>query len=199
MIAMGRGEEDLDSGPVQEEGTRRMGNWETTRRAGTTRRRRVILTCSLLRCVFSPFFPSFPSSKPLTDCLRHPFPLSPLIAHRATSSNLPRTGSPKPFSRSTTRTTSSAGCASSSPSLLPLSVTDPLRLRSIYIIPVLALLWIPAIVQFTSKNGATVWGVKLVWWSIWLTVVWCGWWGAALGAFCFLFSSFSLFFFGGRS
>ncbi|GAA5874058.1 hypothetical protein JCM8547_004817 [Rhodosporidiobolus lusitaniae] len=52
----------------------------------------------------------------------------------------------------------------------------------IYIIPVLALLWIPAIVQFTAKPDATIWEVKLIWWSIWLTVVWCGWWGAALVA-----------------
>ncbi|KAK4048978.1 hypothetical protein OIO90_005613 [Microbotryomycetes sp. JL221] len=52
----------------------------------------------------------------------------------------------------------------------------------IYIIPILALLWIPGIVQFTAAPDATVWTVPLFWWSIWLTVVWCGWWGAALAA-----------------
>ncbi|BGP19258.1 hypothetical protein JCM10213_008223 [Rhodosporidiobolus nylandii] len=52
----------------------------------------------------------------------------------------------------------------------------------IYIVPVLALLWIPAIVQWTAVPDATVWTVPLFYWSIWLTVVWCGWWGAALVA-----------------
>lgn len=54
---------------------------------------------------------------------------------------------------------------------------------TIYILPVLAILWIPAIVQWSSKHGATIWTVELVWWSIWLTVVWTGYWGAMLGAF----------------
>ncbi|KAF9820412.1 hypothetical protein IEO21_01421 [Rhodonia placenta] len=48
----------------------------------------------------------------------------------------------------------------------------------IFIIPVLGLLWIPGILGFTAYPDTTIWGVKLVWWSIWLTVVWCGWWGA---------------------
>ncbi|GAA5988936.1 hypothetical protein JCM11641_002920 [Rhodosporidiobolus odoratus] len=52
----------------------------------------------------------------------------------------------------------------------------------IYIVPILAILWIPAIVQLTVKPKATVWTVPLLYWSIWLTVVWCGWWGAALVA-----------------
>ncbi|GAA5910251.1 hypothetical protein JCM6882_001786 [Rhodosporidiobolus microsporus] len=52
----------------------------------------------------------------------------------------------------------------------------------IYIIPILAILWVPAIVQLTAKPNATIWTVPLLWWSIWLTVVWCGWWGAALVA-----------------
>ncbi|KAJ8292405.1 Mechanosensitive ion channel protein Msy1 [Rhodotorula toruloides] len=51
---------------------------------------------------------------------------------------------------------------------------------TIYILPVLAILWIPAIVQWSSKHGATIWTVELVWWSIWLTVVWTGYWGAML-------------------
>ncbi|GAA5928375.1 hypothetical protein JCM3775_000591 [Rhodotorula graminis] len=52
----------------------------------------------------------------------------------------------------------------------------------IYIVPVLALLWIPGIVQFTAKPDAKVWSVPLKWWSCWLTVVWVGWWAAALSA-----------------
>ncbi|CEQ41695.1 SPOSA6832_03430, partial [Sporobolomyces salmonicolor] len=54
----------------------------------------------------------------------------------------------------------------------------------IYIIPVLGLLWVPAIVQFAAAPQGTIWSVPLLWWSIWLTVVWCGWWGAALVAKC---------------
>ncbi|KAH9832221.1 Mechanosensitive ion channel-domain-containing protein [Rhodofomes roseus] len=48
----------------------------------------------------------------------------------------------------------------------------------IYIIPVLGLLWIPGILSFTAYPNATVWGVRLLWWSIWLSVIWVGWWGA---------------------
>lgn len=50
----------------------------------------------------------------------------------------------------------------------------------IYIIPLMALLWIPGIIGLTWKPQATVWTVPLVWWSGWLSVVWGGWWGAAL-------------------
>lgn len=49
---------------------------------------------------------------------------------------------------------------------------------TLYIIPILALLWIPGILSFTAYPHATVWGVRLLWWSIWLTVVWVGWWAA---------------------
>ncbi|GAA6058718.1 hypothetical protein JCM10212_003406 [Sporobolomyces blumeae] len=52
----------------------------------------------------------------------------------------------------------------------------------IYIVPVLAVLWIPAIIGFTAAPNGAIWSVPLLWWSIWLTVVWCGWWGAALVA-----------------
>ncbi|EMD37930.1 hypothetical protein CERSUDRAFT_49967 [Gelatoporia subvermispora B] len=48
----------------------------------------------------------------------------------------------------------------------------------LFIIPVLGLLWIPGILGFTKYPNATIWAVKLLWWSIWLTVVWCGWWGS---------------------
>ena len=49
---------------------------------------------------------------------------------------------------------------------------------TLYIIPFLALLWIPGILSFTAYPHATIWGVRLLWWSIWLTVVWVGWWAA---------------------
>lgn len=47
----------------------------------------------------------------------------------------------------------------------------------------MALLWIPGIIGLTWKPEATVWTVPLVWWSGWLSVVWGGWWGAALSEF----------------
>ncbi|CCM01460.1 uncharacterized protein FIBRA_03513 [Fibroporia radiculosa] len=49
---------------------------------------------------------------------------------------------------------------------------------TLFIVPFLGLLWIPGILGLTSYKNSTIWGVKLIWWSIWLTVVWCGWWGA---------------------
>ncbi|KZT70940.1 hypothetical protein DAEQUDRAFT_666983 [Daedalea quercina L-15889] len=49
---------------------------------------------------------------------------------------------------------------------------------TLYIIPFLGLLWIPGILGFTAYPNATIWGVRLLWWSIWLTVVWVGWWAA---------------------
>ncbi|SCV73450.1 BQ2448_7376 [Microbotryum intermedium] len=52
----------------------------------------------------------------------------------------------------------------------------------IYIIPILALLWIPGIVGLTVAPTATIWDVPLVWWSAWFSIAWCGWWGAALTA-----------------
>ncbi|KAM0747079.1 hypothetical protein T439DRAFT_359919 [Meredithblackwellia eburnea MCA 4105] len=52
----------------------------------------------------------------------------------------------------------------------------------IYIIPFLAILWIPGILGLTGYPEATVWGVKLVFWSGWLTVAWVGWWASALVA-----------------
>ncbi|KAJ7783196.1 Mechanosensitive ion channel-domain-containing protein [Mycena metata] len=39
----------------------------------------------------------------------------------------------------------------------------------LFIVPAMAIIWIP---------GILVWGVGLLWWSIWLSVVWGGWWGA---------------------
>ncbi|GAA98077.1 uncharacterized protein L969DRAFT_16135 [Mixia osmundae IAM 14324] len=48
---------------------------------------------------------------------------------------------------------------------------------TIFILPVLCLLWIPGIIGLTAAKDATVWGVPLVWWSSWLSIVWVGWWG----------------------
>ncbi|KAI0699236.1 hypothetical protein BC835DRAFT_1268062 [Cytidiella melzeri] len=44
----------------------------------------------------------------------------------------------------------------------------------LFIVPVMGIIWIPGIVGLTTVPTATIWGVKLVWWSIWLTVVWGG-------------------------
>ncbi|PFH51489.1 hypothetical protein AMATHDRAFT_142246 [Amanita thiersii Skay4041] len=49
---------------------------------------------------------------------------------------------------------------------------------AIFIIPVLGVIWIPGILGITTFPNANVWGVKLLWWSIWLTIVWAGWWAA---------------------
>ncbi|WWC86347.1 uncharacterized protein L201_001220 [Kwoniella dendrophila CBS 6074] len=49
---------------------------------------------------------------------------------------------------------------------------------AMYIIPIMAILWIPGIIGVTGKGDATVWEVKLIWWSIWLTVLWGGWWAS---------------------
>ncbi|KAF9566758.1 hypothetical protein CPC08DRAFT_747250 [Agrocybe pediades] len=48
----------------------------------------------------------------------------------------------------------------------------------LFIVPVLGIVWIPGILGLTSFPNARVWGIKLIWWSIWLSVVWGGWWAA---------------------
>ncbi|KAH6914006.1 Mechanosensitive ion channel-domain-containing protein [Coprinopsis sp. MPI-PUGE-AT-0042] len=48
----------------------------------------------------------------------------------------------------------------------------------LFIVPVLGILWIPGILSITTFPKATVWSVKLLWWSIWLSVAWGGWWAA---------------------
>ncbi|ORX36049.1 Mechanosensitive ion channel-domain-containing protein [Kockovaella imperatae] len=48
----------------------------------------------------------------------------------------------------------------------------------LYIVPVLAILWIPGIVGLTAAPNGKVWDVKLIWWSIWLSVLWGGFWAA---------------------
>ncbi|KAH9858627.1 Mechanosensitive ion channel-domain-containing protein [Lenzites betulinus] len=47
---------------------------------------------------------------------------------------------------------------------------------TLFIIPVLALLWIPGILGFTKYPDTRVYGIKLLFWSIWFSVVWVGWW-----------------------
>ncbi|KAL7424777.1 hypothetical protein Q5752_000461 [Cryptotrichosporon argae] len=49
---------------------------------------------------------------------------------------------------------------------------------ALYIIPITALLWIPGIIGVTCAPNASVWTVHLLWWSIWLTVLWCGFWAS---------------------
>ncbi|KAK4686237.1 mechanosensitive ion channel protein 4/5/6/7/8/9/10, partial [Tremellales sp. Uapishka_1] len=56
---------------------------------------------------------------------------------------------------------------------------------AMYILPILALLWIPGIVGESDKHDATVWNVPLLWWSVWLSVLWLGFW-AATAAFMML-------------
>lgn len=52
----------------------------------------------------------------------------------------------------------------------------------IFIVPILGAIWIPGILSITKFPNATVWEVRLIWWSIWLTVVWAGWWVAVAAA-----------------
>ncbi|KAL5528473.1 hypothetical protein ACEPAF_7609 [Sanghuangporus sanghuang] len=47
---------------------------------------------------------------------------------------------------------------------------------TLFIVPVLTLLWIPGILGLTRFPDATIYHVKLLWWSVWLSVVWGGWW-----------------------
>jgi hypothetical protein len=54
-----------------------------------------------------------------------------------------------------------------------------------YIVPILAMLWIPGIIALTGLPDAQVWGVGLLWWSIWLSVLWGGFW-ASTAAFLIL-------------
>ncbi|KAJ3575123.1 hypothetical protein NP233_g1300 [Leucocoprinus birnbaumii] len=48
----------------------------------------------------------------------------------------------------------------------------------IFIIPVLGLLWIPGILSLTVFPNANIWGTRLIWWSIWFSICWGGWWAA---------------------
>ncbi|KIL66205.1 hypothetical protein M378DRAFT_186034 [Amanita muscaria Koide BX008] len=53
----------------------------------------------------------------------------------------------------------------------------------LFIVPVLGILWIPGIFQLTIFPNAKVWGVNLLWWSIWLSVVWGGWWASLAASY----------------
>ncbi|KAL1942695.1 hypothetical protein VTO73DRAFT_4935 [Trametes versicolor] len=46
----------------------------------------------------------------------------------------------------------------------------------LFIIPVLGILWIPGILGFTKYPDTRIYGVKLIFWSIWFSVIWVGWW-----------------------
>ncbi|KAJ7462327.1 Mechanosensitive ion channel-domain-containing protein [Mycena galericulata] len=49
----------------------------------------------------------------------------------------------------------------------------------LFIVPLLAIIWIPGILVLTRTTpDAEIWGVGLLWVSIWLTIVWGGWWTA---------------------
>ncbi|KAF8161100.1 hypothetical protein B0H34DRAFT_839898 [Crassisporium funariophilum] len=52
----------------------------------------------------------------------------------------------------------------------------------LFIVPVLGIVWIPGILSLTKFPNASIWGVRLIWWSIWLSVVWGGWWAALAAA-----------------
>lgn len=45
-------------------------------------------------------------------------------------------------------------------------------------LPILVLIWIPGVLSIFWLPNATILGVVMLWWSIWLTVVWAGWWAA---------------------
>ncbi|KAK7057174.1 serine/threonine protein kinase [Favolaschia claudopus] len=51
----------------------------------------------------------------------------------------------------------------------------------LFIVPVMAVIWIPGIIVLVGTGKlreAQVWGIGLLWWSIWLSVCWGGWWAA---------------------
>ncbi|KAJ3575131.1 hypothetical protein NP233_g1298 [Leucocoprinus birnbaumii] len=52
--------------------------------------------------------------------------------------------------------------------------------------------WIPAILAWTKFPGAKVWGVDLLFWSIWLSILWAGWWFALV--FSLIYHQFLLLF-----
>ncbi|KAJ7592132.1 Mechanosensitive ion channel-domain-containing protein [Mycena floridula] len=54
--------------------------------------------------------------------------------------------------------------------------------NSVIISCVLGILWIPGILVSTKFPDARVFEVGLLWWSIWLSVVWGGWWAAVAAA-----------------
>lgn len=55
----------------------------------------------------------------------------------------------------------------------------------LYIVPILVLLWVPGIVYLAGVKSAKIWTTNLLWWSIWFTVIWAGWWAALAAAMIF--------------
>ncbi|KAN0132094.1 Mechanosensitive ion channel domain containing protein [Lactarius tabidus] len=53
---------------------------------------------------------------------------------------------------------------------------------TLFIVPILAIIWIPGILALTVSPKGEIWGVRLIWWSIWFSVMWCGWWASLAGA-----------------
>ncbi|KAH9058802.1 Mechanosensitive ion channel-domain-containing protein, partial [Lactarius vividus] len=54
---------------------------------------------------------------------------------------------------------------------------------TLFIVPILIIIWIPGILALTaSPTGEVIWGVRLIWWSIWLSIFWCGWWASLAGS-----------------
>ncbi|KAK2463270.1 hypothetical protein APHAL10511_004925 [Amanita phalloides] len=53
----------------------------------------------------------------------------------------------------------------------------------LFIVPILGILWIPGILGLTTFPHAHIWGVKLIWWSIWLSVVWGAWWASLAASY----------------
>ncbi|KAI0256318.1 hypothetical protein BJV78DRAFT_1117812 [Lactifluus subvellereus] len=49
---------------------------------------------------------------------------------------------------------------------------------TLFIVPILIILWIPGILSLTTFPKTKVWGVRLIWWSIWSSVAWGGWWAS---------------------
>ncbi|KAI0305411.1 hypothetical protein B0F90DRAFT_1808688 [Multifurca ochricompacta] len=45
---------------------------------------------------------------------------------------------------------------------------------TLFIVPILIILWIPGVLSVTMSPKGEIWGVRLIWWSIWLTIFWCG-------------------------
>lgn len=53
---------------------------------------------------------------------------------------------------------------------------------TLFILPILIIIWIPGILALTASPTGEIWGVRLIWWSIWLSVFWCGWWASLAGS-----------------
>ncbi|KAI9511136.1 Mechanosensitive ion channel-domain-containing protein [Russula earlei] len=56
---------------------------------------------------------------------------------------------------------------------------------TLFIVPILIIIWIPGVIGVTASPRGKIWGVRLIWWSIWLSVAWCGWWASLALAMIF--------------